>query len=234
MAKAKTFVTRPSAGLWGAIRITAWIFIVLSVLVAAAYGWRAILLSRMDPMQPMGEFDPVPGHEDESLMVGFLSLPFIVVFLVGALLTLRWYLRSIRNAHVLHRGITISPAWVVWFFILPIVSLIRPYTMTSELWRASHQPEGWKALGDPALLRWWWGLVLTSNFVSVGVSLIARGASTAGDLMIGDALSAVGNLLAALSGVLFLRIGGPISRLQTALIAAGHRPPAATVPAWAD
>ena len=232
MAAPKTYVTRPSTGLWGAIAVTAWIFIVVSGFLALGYAYQTVLLAELDPMEPMGEFDPIPGHDGVTLSVGLMSLIYTAAFLVGAVLTLRWYLRSIRNARVLHRGISISPAWVIWYFVIPVVSLIRPYTMTSELWRSSLQPEGWKGLKDPAMLRWWWGLVLGSNLVSVAASFIGRAARTVGDIMMLEVFTAVGFVLAAAAGLLFLRIGGPISRRQTALIEAGHRPTETGIPAW--
>lgn len=225
-------MARPSDGLWGSIVVTGWIFILLSALQVLGYAYRVSLLAGMHPMEPLGELDPIPGHEGESLLIAFLSLPYLVAYVIGAFLTLRWYLRSIRNARVLHRGITISPGWVIWSFIIPIVSLFRPYTMTSELWRSSARPEGWKSLRDPGLLRWWWGLVLGGGFVSTAASFVGRSAYTVQPVMVASVLTAIGFGLTALSGVLFLRIGRPISRRQTALIAAGHRPADSTIPAW--
>lgn len=232
MAASKTYATRPSTGLWGSVAVTGWIFIVISGILALGYAYQTVLLAGMNPMEPMGEFDPIPGHDGVTLAVGLMSLLYAVAFVVGAVLTLRWYLRSIRNAHVLHRGISVSPGWVVWYFIIPIVSLIRPYTMTSELWRSSLKPEGWRGLKDPAMLRWWWGLVLGSNFSSVIASFVGRAARTVGEVMVLEILTVIGFVLAAAAGLLFLRIGGPISRRQTALIEAGHRPAEGAVPAW--
>lgn len=232
MAKTKTWTARPTKGLWGAIVVTGWIFILCSAALALGYAYRISLLAGMHPMEPLSELDPIPGHEGESLIIGLLALPYILAYLVGAFLTLRWYLRSIRNARVLHHGITVSPAWVIWYFIIPVVSLFRPYTMASELWRSSLQPEGWKSLHDPALLRWWWALVLGGGFASTIASSVGRAATTVEGVMVASVLTAIGFGALALSGVLFLSIGGPISRRQTALIAAGHRPEESTIPAW--
>lgn len=232
MAKTKTWTARPTDGLWRAVAITGWIFILFSALLALGSAYRVSLLAEMHPMEPLRDLDPIPGHEAEAVILGLLSLPYLIAYVVGAFLTLRWYLRSIRNARVLHRGITVSPAWVIWYFILPVVSLFRPYTMTSELWRSSLKPEGWKSLRDPALLRWWWGLVLASGFVSLAGSYVAPSVDTVSGVMTASVLTGIGFGLSTLAGLLFLRIGGPISRRQTALIASGHRPADPTIPAW--
>ncbi len=232
MAKTKTWAARPSDRLWRAVAITGWIFIFFSAVLALGSGYRVSLLAEMHPMEPLRDLDPIPGHEAEAVILGLLALPYLIAYIVGAFLTLRWYLRSIRNARVLHRGITISPTWVIWYFIIPVISLIRPYTMTSELWRSSRQPEGWKSLRDPALLRWWWGLVLLSGFVSLAGSYVGPAVSTAGGVMTSSILTGAGFGLSALAGILFLGIGGPISKRQTALIAAGHRPAEPTNPGW--
>jgi len=232
VAKTKISATRPTDGLWRAVTITGWIFILFSALLALGSGHRVSLLAEMHPMEPLRDLDPIPGHEAEAVILGLLSLPYLIAYVAGAFLTLRWYLRSIRNARVLHRGITISPGWVIGYFILPVVSLFRPYTMTSELWRSSQQAEGWKSLRDPALLRWWWGLVLVAGFVSLAGSYVAPAVSTASGVMTASVLTGIGFGLSALAGALFLNIGGPISRRQTALIAAGHRPAEPGIPAW--
>jgi hypothetical protein len=233
MTKAKkVWAPRATDRLWGAIRIWALIFIVAATVTCGLLVHKAVVLGGLDAADYMTENDFVPGLEAETLVLGGIILVYLLTYVIGAFLVLCWYLRSIRNARTLHRGIETSPAWVVWYFIIPVLSLFRPYSMTSELWRSSDTPENWKGARDPALLRWWWGAVIAASLDGVVANGFSQAAETVAVLQVGTVLLAICYGLQAVAGLLFLRVGGPISRRQTALIVSGHRPPEPTIPAW--
>jgi hypothetical protein len=91
--------------------------------------------------------------------------------------------------------------------------------MTSELWRSSRNPDGWRGDTDPALMRWWWGAVIVSGLVITVSAIMNRAATTVAHVAISDATLLVGYLLQIVAGLMFVRIAGPISRNQTRLIA---------------
>lgn len=234
MSKKKVIhAPRATDRLWGAIRGVGWWYIVSATFLAAAFLFRGIALGALDSSEYFSEADMLPGEDLVLLLLGVAAISLIVAYLTGAFLVLRWYLRSIRNAHVLHRGIQTTPRWVIWSFIVPVISLIKPYTMTSELWRSSHRPDDWRKAGDPSILRWWWGLLLLGSLLSTIADGIGRSADTAGVVQASAFISLVSLALQIVASLLFLRIGGRISRLQTELVIAGHRPPEPTAPAWA-
>ena len=217
---------RPSDRLWKTVRLWSWLFIGSTVAIAAAFAYRLALLRQIPGDAPMDEFglisDYLPGAEAEVWTSLAASLAYLVCYLVCIFLVLKWYLRSVRNARALSNGIETSPGWVVWSFIVPLISLWKPYAMTSELWRSSHEPESWRGKTDPALLRYWWGAVLLSGLVISVSSVMSRAATTVAHVAIGDGVLIVGYLLQIAAGLLFLKIGGPISRNQTRLIAEGR------------
>ena len=227
-----TFTPVATDRLWGAIRVWGWIFIISAVVLTALMAHQAIILSGYGPSDYVSEADPLEISGIEALTLLLAIVVFVIAYFVGAFLVLRWYLRSIRNARVLHRGIQTPSGWVIWYFIVPVLSLFRPYSMTSELWRSSDRPDAWKSLRDPAILRWWWGLVLAAGFISLIGDRISQAAETASLLQAGHSLVAGSYVLQASAGVLFLWIGGRISRRQTALVASGHRPADSTLPTW--
>ena len=230
--KAKPFEPRSSLKLWGAIRVWAWIFIFAALALIGLSAWRAHWLFALDNA-PITEIELYDGTSlTETLaFVGFSCL-LILAYVVGAVLVLSWYLRSVRNGQILTRGMEARPTWAVWYFIIPVVSLFKPYSMTSELWRSSLRPEGWKALRDPAMLRWWWGCVLTAGVIATVADIFSRQAVSA-DVLAQTAVAATLAFgLQVLAGLLFLRIGGQISWQQSALIDEGYRPPQPTIPAW--
>jgi hypothetical protein len=229
---------RPSDRLWGTIRIWTILFLISSAAAIAAVGFRIWLLGSlpvdfyMDEMSSIPE--GVPWAEVEVFTALGGSLAYVVTYIVSAILVLIWYLRSVRNAHALSIGVETSPKWAIWWFIIPLVSWWKPYSMTSELWRSSLAPDRWKGLPDPALLRWWWGSVLVGGIAFAVGNALSRSAVTAGQLIIADSVSIGGYAAHMAAGVLFLGIAGPVSRRQTALISAGRVAPQASNPAWAD
>jgi len=213
----KTYVARSTRPLWGAVRIWAFLFMGAAAVAALAYAYRAILLGQVSANTFLVEGD-IPGHPEELMLLGVVSIAYLVTYIGGAFVVLTWFLRSVRNGHALGLRLETSPKWVIWFFIIPIVSLFKPYAMASELWRSSANPGKWKGADDPALLRWWWAAVLGSGFVMTIGDLMSRTANTPGPLIGASAVFIVGYLLQIAAGVLFLRIGGAISQRQSLLI----------------
>ncbi len=232
----RSYSSKRTDRLWGAVRIWAVLFILSSAAAMAAFGYRVWLLAGIAGDTLMNEAsyisDYVPGAEAEAFTTAGAALVYLLTYLVSAFLVLMWYLRSVRNAHALSNGVETSPKWAIWWFFIPLVSLWKPYSMTSELWRSSRQPDGWKSLPDPALLRWWWGAVLVSGIVINISTILSRSAASVSHLVISDSVLIGGYALQILAGVLFLRIGGEISRRQTALISEGRVAPPPSQPAW--
>lgn len=223
--------------LWGAIRIWAILWMFSAAAAITAFGYRIWLKAGLASETYMTEAsflsDYVSGADAEAFTTAGAALAYLLTYLVSGYLVLMWYLRSVRNAHVLSNGVETSPKWAIWWFIIPLVSLWKPYSMTSELWRSSRQPDGWRGLPDPGLLRWWWGAVLASGLIINVSSGLSRTAQTAGQLSISDSVLVGGYALQMLAGVLFLRIGGAVSRRQSALISEGRVAPPPTQPTWA-
>lgn len=226
----KAHAAKPTDRLWGAVALWGRLFMACAALNVAALGYRIWLLARIPGDTPMGEYDflsdHVSGAEAEVWTTPIVAGLYILTYLVSVVLVLKWYLRSVRNAHRLVDGVRTSPRWTIWWFILPVVSLWKPYGMTSELWRSSHAPDRWKRLRDTPLLRPWWGAVLVAGSFSTASSLMSRSITTASHLLMSDATLAVACLFQIVAGVLFLRIGAPVSRLQSQMIAEGRVRPA--------
>lgn len=214
----KTYVARSTRQLWGVVRIWALLFMGAAAAAVLAYAYRTILLGQMPANTFLVEGGDIPGHPEELLLLGVVSIAYLVTYIGGAFVVLTWFLRSVRNGHALGLRLETSPKWVIWFFIIPVVSLFKPYAMASELWRSSANPEKWKGADDPALLRGWWAAVLGSGFIMTIGDLMSRTANTPGPLIGASAVFIVGYLLQIAAGVLFLRIGGAISQRQSLLI----------------
>jgi hypothetical protein len=214
----KTYVARSTRPLWGAVRIWALLFMGAAALSAGVYAYRAVLLSQIHSDLFLMEGSELPGHPEELWMAGIAGIAYLATYIGGAFVVLMWFLRSVRNGHALGLRLETSPKWVIWFFIIPLVSLFKPYAMASELWRSSASPGKWKGADDPVMLRCWWAAVLGSGFVTTVGDLMSRTANTPGPLIGASVVFIVGYLLQIAAGVLFLRIGGAISQRQSLLI----------------
>lgn len=233
MAK-KTYTARPIDRLWGALRIWAVIYLIASTVLAGTGAYRLVLLAGLPADMSMTEMDVLPGGDLELLLTTIAGLIGLAAYVVAAFLTLKWFYRATNNANALSAGVENSPEWALWGFVIPFISLWKPYGVASELWRTSLAPDRWKGLRDPVVMRWWWGSVLLGGLVLTIGSGMSRTAQNVQELAITAAVLALGTAIHIAAGVLFMRIAGPISARQTELIGAGRiAPPESAQPAWA-
>lgn len=225
---------RPIDRLWGAVKVWTVLYFAVTVSFMAGLGYRVWLVGQLPGDTYLTETSYLVGGELEIWTTAATGLAYFVTYVVSAILVLMWYLRAVRNARGLSHGIETSPKWVVWWFIIPLVSLWMPYRITSELWRSSQAPEKWKRLSDPVTLRIWWALVLLFSFASVASGIMGRTAQSAREVQISDIVYMGLHILPLLAGVLFLKIGGEISARQTALIQSGYSRPDRQGPAWSS
>jgi hypothetical protein len=113
------------------------------------------LIAAMPFVQPMGAAPAI-----------VLVIAYFVALLASYALVGCWIYRTNANAHAFGGGMTMEPGWAVGWFFVPIASLFMPYEGVKETWEASHRMAGnYRDMEDYWLLRWWWGLWLTSNIL---------------------------------------------------------------------
>ena len=109
-----------------------------------------------------------------------VDLLHVVMFLVTAILFLRWTYLTKRNAAALGaQGLEFSPRWSVGSYFVPIVTLWKPFQALSETFRASHPVfrDNWLSAPTPRLLPVWWTLWIINSIagqVLVRMSLDAK------------------------------------------------------------
>jgi hypothetical protein len=127
-----------------------------------------------------------------ELFQGLTGLLQTLVFLVAGFLSLKWVYRVSLNAHALASDMTITPAWGVGWFFVPIACLWKPYQGLRESWQVSASGgSGWQSQPVPLLLRWWWLAWIVANIVGNvslrlemgGQELAATGFALAQDLL---------------------------------------------------
>lgn len=132
------------------------------------------------------------GNDLRQLVTAWIE---ISIFIVSAILIMRWIYNANRNVRALGAtGMAITPGWSVGWYFVPFANLVMPYRAMSELWRASASPSRWNKEEAPPLLPWWWFSLLVSEWLAQAAFRYSRKAETI------DALQTVG-ILSMLSNV---------------------------------
>lgn len=121
----------------------------------------------------------------------FLGGVQLLLFLATSVAFLFWIHRAHRNLPSLGiEGLRFSPGWAVGWFFIPIYSLVRPYQVMQEIWKASSpqtgtvapsegearapSPTSWQGAPGSPLVTCWWGLFLVMSLVGRAVASLAR------------------------------------------------------------
>ena len=215
MATGKTYTTRPIA----ALGATAALWLLINAL---ADGVSVVLtlidlsiLSRLPSDVRVGFFDQIPDASGVMDITALGRLPVIIVYLVTAFITLKWIYRASRNAHALGPGLNSNPPWVVGWYFVPIAMLWKPFEGMSETWRVSQDPEAWKRLALPGIMRVWWGFWLVSMLAGNISFQITRRVETIGGITAATAFEALSALAGIVAGLTLRRIVLTVSARQT-------------------
>ena len=115
----------------------------------------------------------IPPDMVEFGAADFMTLLSFLVELVTMILVGRWIYRTNANAHSFGGDMAITPGWAIGWFFVPFANLVKPYQGVRETWDVSHQFAGQIEEQDAPLLRWWWGLWLTTNIAATISTRIA-------------------------------------------------------------
>jgi hypothetical protein len=185
-----------------------WIDLAVSVIAAVSSIWAIGETLGVDTSLP----SDTPLVSDIPLAV--VGLAQLAVFLVTGFLALKWIYRVSRNAHAAARGLTISPPWAVGWYFVPVAFLWKPFQAMRETWQASTDPTAWPGVPVPAMLRWWWGLLLASNFTGQIAFRIALRAGTLGGMAVGSGFDLVSALISVPLDLIFIGIVRELTNKQ--------------------
>lgn len=173
------------------------------------------ILSQIPADTRVGFFDQLPDESGILDITGLARLPIVLVYLVAAFITLKWIYRASCNAHALGRGLESNPPWVVGWYFVPIAMLWKPFEGMSETWRVSQNPEAWKRLALPGVMRLWWGFWLVSMIAGNISFQIARRVETIGGLTASTVFEVLAAAAGIFAGLSLRRIVQRVSTMQT-------------------
>ena len=148
--------------------------VVLSAVTAVSLAFQVDLLSHIARGAGYTEAQ-VAANDLRQRLLGLVQLLLIPGASVAFLI---WFHRIHKNLPGLGNSrLSFTPAWAVGFFFVPIFNLFRPVQAMREAWHGS-DPGQWEGVASPAgpddpagtatpaLIGWWWALLILTNFVS--------------------------------------------------------------------
>jgi len=156
-----------------------------------------------------------------SLLRHYLAIGRLATVGATAVLFIVWLFRCRVNARAFGaRRFEFSRRWVVLAFAIPIVNLIRPLQVVSEVWRASdpraaRNPFDWKVVPVPSFVSgWWWMLVGVAALELLAMAMVTSTGVTLQRMTLARGLSALADLGAAVTAVLAHLVVNGIARAQ--------------------
>lgn len=99
-----------------------------------------------------------------------ISAAEILTYIMLLIAFFIWQYRMAANTQLWKINTTQKPHWGLWNFVIPVWSLIKPYTFMRELWNSTEydptDPAKWKQLPAPGCIKIWWALYLTGSALS--------------------------------------------------------------------
>jgi hypothetical protein len=139
--------------------------------------------------------------------------------IVTGITFLKWIYRAYKNIQGFGaEGLRFSPGWAVGYYFIPILSLIRPVQVMSEIWRASDDPRNWPRRPGSWLIVSWWTLFLIYTGVTQVSLEIAIQASTNDQWTLAAVLAIAGDLVSIPLSIAALRLVTEVYRRQKALV----------------
>ncbi len=157
------FASGHSRAKWVSVFLAA---IVILDIIAIASGYMEIqLLNRVLRGETITIAEATANDSRQAAIQGI----YFVLFVLTAILFCMWIHRSHRNLPSLDSSnLKYSPGWAVGGFFVPVLSLWRPYQVTTEIWKASdpttdiNNSTAWQSSTASSIISSWWFLFLVS------------------------------------------------------------------------
>ncbi len=191
----------------------------LSLYILISLVGAVVDISRIQPSTtPSGGLRiPTAAVTASDVLTLLVGLALTAVALLTAVCFLAWIYRAYENLRALGAtDLKYSSGWAIGGFFVPVLNLVRPFQVVTEIWKASAPRSGrsgeasWKYETTPPFIGLWWGSWLISGFLqSLGV-FVVFGAGGANLVSVTSRLTlvyhVVGMVCAALAITVVLKI----------------------------
>ncbi len=139
------------------------------------------------------------------------NMIYLVAFIVSIITFIMWFRRAYYNLHQRITGLQYGEGWAAGGWFVPVISLFYPYKIMKELYveteiLLSKHPVPEVPKANTVIVGWWWGLWLTSNFLSQILLRSSRDANTISELLVSTELSMIHSTLGIVVGLLAIKV----------------------------
>lgn len=139
-----------------------WIMLGLEILNMVSSYMQINLLNSVNITEEAAE-----ANDNREAIVGFL---YAVGLLATAVVFLRWFRRAYFNLRLKVQVLNEPDSWTLWAWIVPILSLFKPYQLMKEMYVKTRQYLEEKQVPVPfqygtEYVGWWWTLWIVSALV---------------------------------------------------------------------
>lgn len=179
--------------------------------VTAALAWVAVGFDfgemRVITRMMAGETIETGRRLSHALAGDILGGAQLVCLLATGACFLIWLHRARVNVRALGvRGLGYGREWTLLAFLVPGLNLVRPYTVISEIWRASDpatgDPYGWKTLDTPPMLTFWWSLFVAYVLLELAAIVLLGVATGLPRVRLGHGIAMAADMAGAVSASL--------------------------------
>jgi hypothetical protein len=206
---------------------------VLVSLVATWSSWEQVRLIQEVARGANVADEALIANDDRQAFIGMIQLGIGVVVAIAFLMWVAAVSRRLQELGV--SDMRYAPKWAVWGFIVPILNLWRPHQVMTELWKASDIAPGpddpWRAKPTPAIVHFWWGILLIEGVVGRFLLSSTRTMETLDEILRVSTMTVVADALGIVTAVLGFQLVATIDgRLQASESRAGERLAVAPAP----
>lgn len=179
-------------------------FLVVYCLLSAAGIWSDWLEIRL--LHRMSDGVEVTAEEADSndSRQFVLAMAGLAVYLMTAIVFLRWVYCSNRNASSLvDDKLEFTPGWAVGWYFVPFANLWKPYQVMAEIFKASHPDfvNDWTSASAPSVTSRWWTLWILGNIIARVQSRMSMKAETLDELLRATQVTLASEVLSVVLGI---------------------------------
>ena len=161
--------------------------------------------------------------DDRVVLASWVDLGALVL---AGIVGIVWFRRAYKNLRAMGRN-AYGPGWAIAGWIVPIMSLFRPYQMAKELVRESPRVRGTAGTG---IVGMWWLLFVAGSFGSRAIARLPE--DSLDDVIRNDMLRVVLLALFLVAGLAWIAVIRTVTRRQDAWFdPVPAEPPAGSPPA---
>ena len=156
-------------------------------------------------------------NDARERLIGRLSL---LLFIGSGICWLMWQHRAYANLRLIGSGDTeYTPGWSVGYWFIPLVNLLRPYQITSEIYRRSELQNGRDPIGGlsgPPLIGAWWFVYIAWGATFRFYTIMGRDAKTLPTLISATNIELTAHVVGLVAAILAIQVIRSIDRFQQA------------------